>query len=518
MAEEKGSLSPDGKLYPFPTPEEDKQEIQKLDEITADQKKKGKEIVAVQGLGFVGAVMAAVVADATDEQGNPYYFVHGVQRTSARSYWKVPVMNTGVSPIEADDPEISPIFKRNVSEKKTLRATWHNRAYELADIVVVDIQLDATKPEFGKAEKGYCDTGAFEKAMTTLGKHIRPDCLVLIETTVPPGTSRHIVKPILEREFKARGIDITKNPPCIAHSYERVMPGTHYVSSIRDFWRTYAGINEEATRRAGEFLSQVLNIKDYPLYKLGNTNASELAKTMENTFRATNIALIHEWTLFAEDAGINLWEVVESIRVRPTHNNMMRPGLGVGGYCLTKDPVLANWASKSIFKRDKGLDMAVEAVNINDLMPLHTRDLAKEALGGSLKGKKVHILGASYLEGVGDTRHSPSETLWNALEKEGAVVSVQDPLVKVWPEVPEAKVGKDIEASLKDKDAVVFAVKHKEYLNFSPEKLVKAVGKSPAIVDTQNILDDDTIKGYLKLGCVVKGVGKGHIKFLEEGI
>jgi nucleotide sugar dehydrogenase len=380
----------------------------------------------------------------------------------------------------------------------------------------VDIQLDATKPEFGNATKGYCDTKAFENAMQTLGQHIRPEALVLVETTVPPGTSQHIVKPILEKEFKKRGIDIKKNPPRIAHSYERVMPGANYVSSIRDFWRSFAGIDQVSQEKAEKFLKNVLNYKEFPIACLGNTNASELAKTFENSFRATNIALVHEWALFAEEVGINLFEVVESIRVRPTHNNLMRPGFGVGGYCLTKDPVLANWASLGIFKRKQGLPLAVQAVDINDTMPLHSVDLTREALGGSLKGKKVHLLGVSYLQDVGDTRHSPSEIYWNAIVKEKANASCHDPLVKVWPEVEDAKVDKDLMGSLKGADAVVFAVGHREYKGLDPAAVVKATGKTPAIIDTQNILTDDELKGYLKLGCEVKGVGKGHIPALKE--
>ena len=512
------SVSPEGTRYDLPDAAADEQEIKLLREITARQRSMGRKIVAVQGLGFVGAVMAAVVADAVDKNGRPFYFVHGVQRPSTRSYWKVPVINEGLPPVEAEDPEIPEIFSRTVKQKGTLRATWQEYAFELADIVVVDIQLDATKPVFGDAAKGYVDTEAFEKAITVLGQHITPEALVLIETTVPPGTSQHIVKPILDREFRKRGIDTEKHPPRIAHSYERVMPGRNYVSSIRDFWRTYSGIDKTSEQMAREFLTNVLNTSEFPLYCLGNTNASEIAKTLENSFRASNIALIHEWTLLAEDVGVNLFEVIRSIRVRPTHRNIMAPGFGVGGYCLTKDPVLAHWASMNIFGRKMGLDMAVKAVDINDLMPLHTLDLTKQALGGTLNGKRVCILGASYLKDVGDTRHSPSETFWKALVKEGAIASVHDPLVKVWPEVPEAKVHKDLFGFLAGADAVVFAVGHKEYLDLEPGKVVAATGKTPAIIDAQDLLTDEKIKEYLRLGCEVKGVGKGHIPALKAEI
>ena len=147
---------------------------------------------------------------------------------------------------------------------------------------------------------------------------------------------------------------------------------------------------------------------------------------------------------------------------------------------------------------------------------MHSADLTQEALGGELNGKKVLILGASYLKDIGDTRHSPSETLWNALKERGASPYVHDPLVKVWPEIPSAKVEKDLWESMRGKDAIIFAVPHREYLRLSPEKVVEAVGKPCAIIDTQNILNDEEIKAYLKLGCEVRGVGKGHIKLLKK--
>jgi len=229
------SLSPTGAEYQLPTDAESAIELEQLKKITDEQQKLGRKIVAVQGMGFVGCVMAAVVADAVDEDGNPLYFVHGQQRASARSFWKVPVINTGIPPVSSSDAEVPEIFHRTVVEKKTLRATWLNYAYEIADVVVVDIQLDATKPAFGDASQGYCDMSAFRDGMKTLGKYISPECLILVETTVPPGTCQNVVKPVIEEEFIKRGIDIKKSPPLIAHSYERVMPGAKYVSSIRDF-------------------------------------------------------------------------------------------------------------------------------------------------------------------------------------------------------------------------------------------------------------------------------------------
>jgi UDP-N-acetyl-D-mannosaminuronate dehydrogenase len=102
-------------------------------------------------------------------------------------------------------------------------------------------------------------------------------------------------------------------------------------------------------------LRTVIRTDEYPLTKLGNTNATEMAKVLENSFRAMNIAFMVEWSRFAEEAGVDIYEVVKAIRMRPTHQNLMLPGLGVGGYCLTKDPLLASWARMNLFESDEKL-------------------------------------------------------------------------------------------------------------------------------------------------------------------
>ncbi|MCB5247436.1 MAG: nucleotide sugar dehydrogenase [Candidatus Cloacimonetes bacterium] len=505
------SLAPDGTEYQIPTEEENARERETLIKITEEQRALGRKIVAVQGLGFVGCVMATVVADATDKNGEPIYFVHGHQRASKRSFWKVPVINSGEPPVSSSDPEVPQIFHRTVVEKKNFRATSEDSVYSLVDIVVVDIQLDATKPSFGEAEKGFCDLLAFREGIRMLGQHIRPDCLVLVETTVPPGTCEKVVKPILEEEFTKRGIDIAVNPPLVAHSYERVMPGAKYVASIRDFWRVFSGVNQKSIDLCREFLSNVLDVDNYPLTQLDNTNASELAKTMENTYRAVNIALTLEWARFAEQIGVDIFKVREAIRKRKgTHDNLLRPSLGVGGYCLTKDPVLANWAMQTLFGLEGTLGMAIRSVNINDTMPLHTIDLIKTVIP-ELTDVNVAVLGVSYLENVGDTRHSPSKVLVEFLRKEFAKVLTHDPYVETWPELEDSQVESDLQAVLPGADVVIFAVGHDQYKGLKPAEVLAICGTKPLIVDCSNFLSDETIAEYKKLGCQVRGVGKGHI-------
>jgi len=232
---------------------------------------------------------------------------------------------------------------------------------------------------------------------------------------------------------------------------------------------------------------------------------------MENSYRATNIALTLEWARFAEQIGVDIFKVRDAIRKRKgTHDNLLRPSLGVGGYCLTKDPVLANWAMQTLFGLEGSLDVAIRSVNINDTMPLHTVRLIEREYQ-TLRNIKVAVLGVSYLENVGDTRHSPSKTFVEALRKDFAIVRTHDPYVEAWPELEDSCVESDLMAVLPEADVVVFAVGHDQYMKLKPEELIAMCGTKPLIVDCSNFLSDETIARYKALGCKVRGVGKGHI-------
>jgi len=216
------SISPDGIEYPLPEKEEYAQEFKKVAELAAAAGKNGQEIVVVMGVGFVGAVMAAIVADCVDKSGKPTKFVIGMQRPSVRSYWKIPLLNQGISPVKAEDPEVAPLIERCVKKKKTLIATYTYDVLSLADIVVVDVQCDYTKNELGNVKNGHVDMAALEEAFEIIAGKIGPETLVLIETTVAPGTTEQVALPMMKKIFAKRGMH---SEPLLAHSYERVMPG-----------------------------------------------------------------------------------------------------------------------------------------------------------------------------------------------------------------------------------------------------------------------------------------------------
>ena len=537
------SMSPDGEKFKIPEEKDYKEEYKRLKGLVDARREQGLEIVVVMGLGFVGAVMAAEVADSMDKKtGKPGKYVIGMQRPSTRSFWKIPLLNRGISPIKAEDPEVAPLIERCVVENETLTATFTYDALELADVVVVDVQCDFIKEELGNLRSGHAEIGALEKSFGVIGEKVSPHCLVLIETTVPPGTTEYVAYPLIKKAFKARGIS---EEPLLSHSFERVMPGREYVRSVRDFWRVCSGIDRESRQRVTQFLSQILNVKEYPLTVLERPIESETCKIVENSYRATILAFLNEWSLFAETNGVDITKVIEAIRVRPTHNNILLPGPGIGGYCLPKDGGLGLWAYKHLMGFEKDIfQITPQAININDTRGLHAAQLVRDALrnmGRIVAASQITLLGASYREDVGDTRYSGSEIIARKLTEMGADIKAHDPYVRHWWELEkqdsypavgeswsrffrnqehlnEFSMTPDLEEALKGSDAVILAVRHRVYLGLEPDDMVRMAGAPLAVVDCFGILDDTKIKRYFELGCEVKGLGRGHINRIKDRV
>jgi len=538
------STSPSGEKFLIPKKDDYEKEFKRVEQLTAKARQEKKEIVVVMGIGFVGAVMAAIIANSKDEHGNYAKFVIGCQRPSFRSYWKIPLLNRGETPIKAEDHTVDKLITQSVLEHKTLIATYNNDCLKLADCVVVDIQCDFTKKDLGKMKTGETDMTALEETIRTIGQKIQPTCLVLIETTVAPGTTEFVAWPILKKAFAQREIH---SEPLLAHSFERVMPGKEYVKSIRDFWRVCSGCTPEARKRVEQFLREVINTKEYPLTVMDRPIESETTKIVENSYRATILAFLHEWSIFAERNGVDLIKVMNAIKVRPTHSNIIFPGPGIGGYCLPKDGALGYWAYRHILGFEDGesvFKITPSAIDINDTRALHVAELTRDALrnmGRYIAGADVLLCGASYRQGVGDTRYSGSEIVVRKLTEMGAEMRVHDPYVDHWyefekqdvypapgrslsrffrnqGELTKLTIHKNLSEVLSGVEAMILAVPHIQYLNLNPQEIVTWAGNPIAVIDCFGILSDDHIRNYFQLGCEVKALGRGHIQRIKEEV
>ncbi|MEX1017271.1 MAG: nucleotide sugar dehydrogenase [Phycisphaeraceae bacterium] len=458
-----------------------------------------RPIVCVQGLGFVGAAMATAVAAAADERDAACFNVVGVELDNPAGRAKIEAINAGRMPIECNDRQFADALTA-AHQRGNLVATSDPTVYAMASVIVVDVPFDVDDMH-GEPSLPW---DGFRAAIRTIGQHAQPGTLVLVETTVPPGTCEHVVAPELAKALRERGLN--ENALLLAHSYERVMPGDQYFDSIVRFWRVYSGHTPEAADACERFLRQVIDVDNFPLRRLKSTTASELAKVMENSYRAVTIALMEEFGRFAEAVDVDIFEVVNAIRVRPTHSNMRQPGFGVGGYCLTKDPLMTKLAAKEVFGL-KGMDFpfCTQAVKANHAMPVVSLEKTAAALGG-LKGRNLLLLGVSYRQDVGDTRYSPSQTFVEQARRQGANVTAHDPLLRRWDEL-EMDLPEQV-PDAGDYDAVVFAVGHREYRKLDMTKWL--AGATPLIFDANDVLSDTQRQAARTAGCRVLGIGRGE--------
>jgi UDP-N-acetyl-D-glucosamine dehydrogenase len=255
------------------------------------------------------------------------------------------------------------------------------------------------------------------------------------------------------------------------------------------------------------------------------------------------LAFLDEWSVFAEQNGVDLTKVIKAIKVRPTHSNIIFPGPGIGGYCLPKDGGLGMWAYKHILGfEDTIFKITPMAININDTRALRVAQLTRDALRNMDKpiaAAEILVLGASYREDVGDTRYSGSELIVRKLTEMGAELRAHDPYVAHWWEfesqdsypaqghswarffrnqekLKNLRMTKNLDDALKGADAVIFAVRHSQYLALKPDDVIRSVGKGAAVIDCFGILDDAAIKRYFELGCEVKGLGRGHVNRIKK--
>jgi nucleotide sugar dehydrogenase len=286
-------------------------------------------------------------------------------------------------------------------------------------------------------------------------------------------------------------------------------------------------------------------VEEYPLTVLDKPIESETCKIVENSYRATVLAFLDEWSLFAETNGVDLIKVINAIKVRPTHSNIIFPGPGIGGYCLPKDGGLGLWAYKHLLGFENDIfKITPQAININDTRALHAAQLVRDALrnmGRIVAASQLTLLGVSYREDVGDTRYSGSEIIIRKLTEMGAEVKAHDPYVQHWWELEKQdtypttatswshffrnqeqlskfRMTPDLEGALKGSDAVIFATRHEPYLQLEPDEVVSMAGSPLAVVDCFGILDDAKIERYFELGCEVKGLGRGHINRIKDKV
>lgn len=408
--------------------------------------KKKLKTIAVQGFGFVGAVNSVNVAVSNHLKD---YQVLCFEKKNERTIRIFDKASKGEFPYNTNDINLVNKFKKLVRAKK-IRFTFNKNDYEKASIVLITINYDLKKIKLNKR--------AFLDSFKEIINNVKKNTLIIIESTVPPGTCKFLLEPLLNKIKKEKKINLY-----LSHAFERVTPGKNYLNSCKNAFRVYSGINKKSKLLCKDFLKKITNYKKFELTELENTTSSETCKIIENSYRAVNIAFIDEWMKFSKELNINLYSVIDAIKKRPTHNNIMLPGLGVGGYCLTKDPFFGNLTSK-IYLKDKKLKFPLSNISlrINNKMTENSLQLILNNYSRSIKNKKILLIGMTYKNDVGDIRNSPSVELAKKLIKSKAKIYYYDPLVN-----EEIKNFTKVNLVDNSYDIILFCVKHQNFKKFS---------------------------------------------------
>ena len=451
--------------------------------------------ISVVGMGYVGTAMATLIASV--KKKNYSYFVNGIEQSNKQGKEISQKINQGILPFEINDPLFKKKFFYATKNKKNLICSNSIKDIKGSKIVIISINCDLKK-----RLKSNVDLASFLNSIKNILMHIDPDALMIIESTIPPGTCEKKIVPLMKKIFQKR--NIANNKILLAYTYERVMPGNNYLNSIKNYWRVMSGINNESKHKCKRFLNQIINTKKFPLTELKNIRDCELGKILENSYRSTNIAFIEEWARFAEQIDVDIYKVIESIRLRPTHSNLRHPGFGVGGYCLTKDPLFGVYAANKLWKiKNQKFPFSQLAMKINDKMPDVTFDKIKKLFKGDLNKKKILILGLSYKENVGDLRSSPSIYFCNKCIKNDIKIYWHDPFINTIQNKKIVKV-KNLKKIYKY-DLVIFAVKHNLYQKFD---FNKSLIKNTVIFDANYVLNDNQIAKIKKNKIKFQSIGR----------
>jgi UDP-N-acetyl-D-mannosaminuronic acid dehydrogenase len=407
--------------------------------------------LGIIGLGYVGLPVAALFANAG-------FRVIGIEQQTAR----VAILKQGGVPLEGDEPGLAEAL---AEAQRSGRFEVTSDPGRLREAVIVLLCVE-TPIDPGDHRPRYA---ALEKACRSVGAALSRGALVIVESTLSPGTIERVVRPIIEAASGLRsGHDFY-----LGHCPERVMPG-RLLQNLRTMSRVCGGTTPATAEVMVALYRQIVQAD------LDSTDAvtAELVKTAENAYRDVNIAFANELALICESVGADVLRVRELVNKSPGRDVLL-PGAGVGGHCIPKDPwLLAAGAGESVPVR---LIPAARAVN--DAMPSHMAQLIALGLsahGRALRGSRIALLGYAYLENTGDTRNSPSVALAEHLEGEGASVTIHDPFV------PEHRG--PVEQVVRGADAVALAVAHHEYRSLSPAA-IRELLRTPVIVDGRRVLD-----------------------------
>jgi len=424
--------------------------------------------LAVVGSGYVGLPTAALFADAGFQ----------VVAIDVKPVL-VKCVNRGVSPLK--EPGLNKLIARNVDAGR-LKATLSYEAIAQSDAVIISVQTPLNKNR--KPNLSY-----LMKALKKIGKYLKKNTIIVVSSTVPPGTMSERVKPTLEALTGMRA----EADFYLAYVPERIAPG----NALKEFVespRLVGGIGPKSTKIASELFKSVCKT-------VIETDAStaEVAKLAENTYRDINIAYANQLAIICEKLNVDVMEVIRLANTHP-RVNIHFPGPGVGGPCLPKDPYFLTCMSK--LPRP---NIIMTARKINDYMPNHIIKITLKALektGKNIKTAKIAVLGTAYKGNVDDPRLSPARPIIKTLLNLGLKTVAYDPKCE---ESFGAEKAESLNDAIKKADCILILTDHKEFEHLKLSEIRQYMNPNPIIIDARRIIDKEEA---IKLGFEYYGLGK----------
>ncbi len=407
--------------------------------------------LAVIGLGYVGVPVAAMFANAG-------FDVLGVEMNPER----IKTINAGQNPIEGEEPGLADLIAWVVKSGK-LHTTQDYAALKDCDVILIAVETPVN-------EKHLPEYGALRQALTSLASTLKDGALVIVESTLAPGTMHALVCPILEKGSAKK----VNRDFYLGHCPERVMPGK-LITNLQNIKRVVGGGSPETAQTMVSLYRHIIQAE----LDAADWITAELVKTVENSYRDIQIAFANEVALICEAAGGDVWKVRELVNKSP-ERHMHQPGAGVGGHCIPKDPWLLASAVKDAQPQ---LRLIPAARAVNDGMPAHMADLVKLGLsraGITLAEARVLVLGYAYLQDSDDARNSPSVELVKVLQAGGAKVIIHDPFIEEFKG--------DIIDKARGCHVLVLMTAHSAYRNLDLDK-IRSVMAAPVLVDGRNLFE-----------------------------
>ena len=308
-------------------------------------------------------------------------------------------------------------------------------------------------------------------AAETIGRHVRPGQIVVLESTTYPGTTRELLKPVLEQSGLAVGTDVF-----LAFSPERVDPGNPRFHTANTP-KVVGGI----TPACAEVAAALYRLCIETVVEVSSAEAAELTKLLENTFRSVNIGLVNEMAIVCDKLGVDVWEVIDAAATKPFGFMKFTPGPGIGGHCIPLDPHYLAWKMRTLNYKTRFIDLASE---INSQMPAYVVEKVAQGLNERRKavnGSRVLVLGVAYKKDIDDLRESPALDVIRLLEAQGAEVVFHDPYIAMFREDGHEKYGVPLtDAELEAADAVVVVTDH------AAVDYQRVVDHADLVVDSRN--------------------------------